>query len=130
MSLENSDHTQQPERTNPMKPQFGKYDFFLVVTNRSSGGPKHLVADVYANRKATNNPDYGWFSFSRSNKIGRVSLYPWDKGWLANLKGADGKRYKAIFANEPGIDTIREALADIVNGSAPLAELALAPESE
>lgn len=46
-----------------MIPQFGKYDFFLVVTNRSSGGPKHLVAD--------------------------------------------GKRYKAIFANEPGIDTIR-----------------------
>lgn len=114
-----------------MTPQFGKYDFFLVVTNRSSGGPKHPVADVYANRKATNNPDgLDWFSFSRSNKVGRLSLYPWDKGWLANLKGADGKCYKAVFANEPGIDAIREALADIVNGSSRLTNLALAPESE
>lgn len=113
-----------------MTPQFGLYDFFLVVTNRSSGGPKHLVADVYVNRERTNNPDSGWFSFSRSNKIGRVSVYPWDKGWLANLKGADGKRYKAVFANEPGIDTIREALADIVNRSDSLTNLALAPESE
>lgn len=114
-----------------MTPQFGLYDFFLVVTNRSSGGPKHLVADVYVNRKATNNPNgLDWFSFSRSNKVGRLSLYPWDKGWLANLKGADGKRYKAVFANEPSIDTLREALADIVNGSSRLAELALAPAPE
>lgn len=114
-----------------MTPQFGLYDFFLVVTNRSSGGPKHLVADVYVNRNATNNPDsHYWFSFSRSNKVGRLSVYPWDKGWLANLKGADGKRYKAIFANEPGIDTIREALADIVNHSDSLTELALAPAPE
>lgn len=73
-----------------MKPEFGMYDFFLVVTNRSSGGPKHLIADVYANRK----------------------------------------RYKAVFANGPGIDTIREALADIVNRSSRLTSLALAPESE
>lgn len=100
-----------------MTPQFGLYDFFLVVTNRSSGGP--------------NNPNgLDWFSFSRSNKVGRLSVYPWDKGWLANLKGADGKRYKAVFANEPGIDTIREALADIVNGSSRLTELALAPAPE
>ena len=114
-----------------MKPQFGLYDFFLVVTNRSSGGPKHLVADVYVNRNAANNPvSPDWFSFGSSNQIGRLSLYPWDKGWLANLKGADGKRYKAIFANEPGIDTIREALADIVNGSSRLTELALAPAPE
>ena len=35
-----------------MTPQFGLYDFFLVVTNRSSSGPKHLVADVYVNRNA------------------------------------------------------------------------------
>lgn len=114
-----------------MKPRFGMYDFFLVVTNRSSGGPKHLVADVYANRKATSNPNsLDWFSFSTSNQIGRLSVYPGDKGWLANLKGADGKRYRAIFANEPGIDTIREALADIVNRSDSLAELALAPAPE
>lgn len=114
-----------------MTPQFSKYDFLLVVTNSSSGGPKHLVADVYVNRKATNNPNgLDWFSFSRSNKVGRLSVYPGDKGWLANLKGADGKRYKAVFANEPGIDTIREALADIVNRSDSLTNLALAPESE
>lgn len=114
-----------------MIPQFGMHDFFLVVTNRSSGGPKHLVADVYVNRRTTNNPNgLDWFSFSRSNKPGRLSLYPWDKGWLANLKGADGKRYRAIFANEPSIDSLREALADIVNSSSRLAELALAPESE
>lgn len=108
-----------------MTPQFGLYDFFLVVTNRSSGGPKHLVADVYANPNGLDR-----FSFSRSNKVGRLSVYPWGKGWLANLKGADGKRYKAVFANEPGIDTIREALADIVNGSDSLTNLALAPESK
>ena len=114
-----------------MTTQFGMYDFVLVVTNRSNGGPKHLVADVYVNRKATNNPvSLDWFSFSTSNLIGRLSLYPWGKGGLANLKGADGKRYKAIFANEPGIDTIREALADIVNRSDSLTNLALAPESE
>lgn len=107
------------------------YDFFLVVTNRSSGGPKHLVADVYVNRKATNNSNsLDWFSFGTSNQIGRLSLYSWDRGWLADLKGADGKRYKAVFANEPGIDTIREALADIVNRSSRLTNLALAPESE
>ena len=77
-----------------MTPQFGMYDFFLVVTNRSSGGPKHLVADVYVNRERTNNPDSGWFSFSRSNKIGRLSVYRLYPGCVIRLKGADGQRYE------------------------------------
>lgn len=113
-----------------MKPQFGKYDFFLVVANRSSGGPKHLVADVYVNRKATNNPDYGWFSFSRSNKIGRVSVYRLYPGCVIKLKGADGQRYETRLARDPNIDNVREQLAYWVNSSDSLASLALAPESE
>jgi len=108
-----------------MIPQFGPYDFFLVVTNRSSGPKKHLVADVYANRKATNNPDSGWFSFSRSNKIGRLSVYRLYPGCVIRLKGADGQRYETRLARDPNIDTIREQLAYWVNSSSSLAELLL-----
>lgn len=113
-----------------MKLQFGLYDFFLVVTNRSSGGPKHLVADVYVNRERTNNPDSGWFSFSRSNKIGRLSVYHLYPGCVIRLKGADGQRYETRLARDPNIDNIREQLAYWVNSSPSLASLALAPESE
>lgn len=114
-----------------MIPQFGMYDFFLVVTNRSSGPKKHLVADVYVNRKATNNPNaFDWFSFSRSNKIGRVSVYRLYPGCVIRLKGADGQRYETRLARDPNIDNVREQLAYWANSSDSLASLALAPESE
>lgn len=114
-----------------MIPQFGEYDFFLVVTNRSSGGPKHPVADVYVNRERTNNPNgLDWFSFSRSNQIGRLSVYRLYPGCGIRLKGADGQRYETRLARDPNIDNVREQLAYWVNSSPSLASLALAPESE
>lgn len=112
-----------------MIPQFGKYDFFLVVTNRSNSPKKHPVADVYANRAATNNPDrlVQLQPLQQDRQGERVPPLP---GCVIKLKGADGQRYETRLARDPNIDNVREQLAYWVNSSDSLASLALAPESE
>ena len=101
-------------------------DIYLVVTC-GSNEPKFMVADVYANSKPGRAAGlWSYFSYGQYNKIGRLSLFYRDKGYIVRFKASGVKRFETFVTNAPGIDAIREILAAWVTGSESLASLALA----
>lgn len=101
-------------------------DIYLVVTC-GSNEPRFMVADVYANSKPGRAAGlWSYFSYGQYNKIGKVTMFKRDKGYIVRLKCANIKRFETFVTNEPGLDTIREILAGWVTGSESLSSLALA----
>lgn len=104
-------------------------DIYLVVTC-SSSEPKFMVAEVYANSKPGRAAGlWTYFSYGQYNKIGRLSLFYRNKGYIVRFKASGVKRFETFVTNAPGIDAIREILAGWVSGSESLASLALADKS-
>lgn len=101
-------------------------DIYLVVTC-SSSEPKFMVADVYANSKPGRAAGlWSYFSYGQYNKIGRLSLFYRDKGYIVRFKASGVRRFETFVTNAPEIDAIRKILAAWVTGSESLASLALA----
>lgn len=108
---------------NTNKPVWGLEDISLMQAYPNTG-PRH-VANVYANRQPGKYTELG-FICGLYNKIGKVTMFKRDKGYIVRLKCANIKRFETFVTNEPGLDTIREILAGWVTGSESLNSLALA----